>query len=137
MGIEGVIGHREVVAAAEEPLISVGVHDVEARFAELHVDVGVAERIVADFHIALIRESGQSGLEARSIVFGIVVAVYAELEAQCCYFAEEVEIAINRYFGKRENGVVRCLLICDTIIPVQYAELEVLSSTCFRGNSFF
>lgn len=69
----------EVVLSAEEFLVEVGVHHIEADFRELHIEIGVAKRIVSNHGFMCVGEAHGGRLVGQCTIAGCIVAVDSEL----------------------------------------------------------
>ncbi len=103
-----------------------GEHDVEARFAKLHVGIYIQERVVSYLHFSNIGECGCCRLVGWRVVACVVIAVHAELKPQSGYACQHIKVRVDRQFGKGIIKVVGSLLVGHAVVPVQDSDFEIL-----------
>lgn len=100
---------------------------IETTFIELRRKIGIIERIITHLHIMLRMEGHRGRLIRQTIITRIIVAVYTQLHLKHAEGAEiKKHIRVYRQRRKRDYVTVGCGLIGDGIVPVPYAEFQLL-----------
>ena len=115
--------------------IQVAVHRKETRMLQVEVDIRIEHGIVAYLHplivLVLHCELPYGRTVIRCIIRGEVIHVNTQIGVEHpCDFKMDVQIGIDIQSRYGESVVIRGLLECQDVVPMQDPVLEILEELC-------